>query len=110
MGGDAVYGEARLRGGAARLGRRQLGGQPQPGAHRLTLGRGYIAYNFTRPYAMRDNFAQMILDQLEFLKVLLALRVDASACPGADASAAPTAGSAATRARSWCPARAWAPI
>ncbi len=87
-GGDAVYGEGpayvvALRGygagsSAGTLNPERIGD--------LSAG-GYIAYNFTRPYAMRDNFAQMILDQIEFLKVLLALRVDASQCPGTDASA-----------------------
>lgn len=90
VGGDAVYGEGpayvvALRGWGAG----SSAGSLNPERIGSLSAEGYIAYNFTRPYAMRDNFGQMILDQLEFLKVLLALRIDASACPGADATAAP---------------------
>ncbi len=90
LGGDPVYGEGpgyvvALRGygagcSAGSLNPERIGD--------LSAG-GYIAYDFTRPYAMRDNFAQMILDQIEFLKVLLALHVDPSTCSGVDASASP---------------------
>lgn len=50
---------------------------------------GYLAYNFLNPVAMRDNFLQMVLEQIHFLKTLLSLRIDASLCPGTDASASP---------------------
>ncbi len=88
-GGDAVYGEGpayvvALRG----YGAGSSAGTLNPERIGSLSAEGYIAYNFTRPAAMRDNFAQMILDQIEFLKVLLSLRVDASQCPGADPAAA----------------------
>lgn len=50
---------------------------------------GYLAYNFLNPVALRDNFAQMILEQVQFLRALLALRIDPALCPQSDASAAP---------------------
>ncbi len=49
---------------------------------------GYLAYNFLNAAALRDNFAQMILEQVHFLSALLALRIDPALCPGTDASAA----------------------
>src|SRR5690606_34857453 len=50
---------------------------------------GYLAYNFLNPVALRDNFAQMVLEQVQFLRALLALRIDPALCPQSDASAAP---------------------
>src|SRR5207302_1586817 len=48
---------------------------------------GYIAYDFFNPVAMRDNFAQMILEMVLFRRLLLDLRIDPALCPGTDASA-----------------------
>jgi hypothetical protein len=50
---------------------------------------GYIAYDFFNPIAMRDNFAQMILEMVLFRRLLLDLRIDPALCPGTDASASP---------------------
>jgi hypothetical protein len=55
---------------------------------RLGLRGGYLAYNFLHPVAMRDNFHQMLLEQVHFLNLLLSLRIDPALCPGADASTA----------------------
>ncbi|MBI4614751.1 MAG: hypothetical protein HY720_14160 [Planctomycetes bacterium] len=48
---------------------------------------GYIPYNFFNPVAMRDNFFQMILELAQFRKMVLALAIEPSLCPGTDASA-----------------------
>jgi hypothetical protein len=50
---------------------------------------GYLAYNFLNPTAMRDNFIQMVLEQIQFRQLLLNLRIDPALCPGTDASASP---------------------
>ncbi|MCA8926340.1 MAG: hypothetical protein KDD82_31320 [Planctomycetes bacterium] len=50
---------------------------------------GYVNYNFLNATAMRDNFAQMVLEQVAFLRALERLRIDAALCPGTDASASP---------------------
>lgn len=50
---------------------------------------GYLAYNFLNPTAMRDNFIQMVLEQIQFRRLLLELRIDPALCPGTDASASP---------------------
>ena len=50
---------------------------------------GYLAYNFLNPVAMRDNFIQMVLEQIQFRRLLLSLRLDPALCPGTDASASP---------------------
>jgi hypothetical protein len=50
---------------------------------------GYAAYNVFNPVAMRDNFIQMVLEEVRFRKLLLNLRIDPSLCPGTDASASP---------------------
>ena len=77
---------------ASYMARRQWGSAAMAGP--LTeerIGSGNPAlriYNLGNPVAMRDNFAQMVIEQVFFRRLLLALRVDSSACPGADASAA----------------------
>ncbi|MGE0707232.1 MAG: hypothetical protein AB7N76_16530 [Planctomycetota bacterium] len=48
---------------------------------------GYLAYNFLNPVAMRDNFLQMVLEQVHFLNWLREVRIDPALCPGTDASA-----------------------
>jgi hypothetical protein len=50
---------------------------------------GYLAYNFLNPVAMRDNFIQMVLEQVHFLNWLVDQRIDPALCPGTDASASP---------------------
>jgi len=50
---------------------------------------GYVNYNFLNATAMRDNFAQMVLEQVAFVKALEGLRIDPALCPGTDASASP---------------------
>ena len=55
----------------------------------ILAGDGYLAYNFLNPVAMRDNFLQMILEQVHFRRLLLELRIDPALCPGTDASASP---------------------
>lgn len=50
---------------------------------------GYGAYTFFNPRAMRDNFAQMLIEQTRFLRLLETLRIDPAIAPGVDASAAP---------------------
>jgi hypothetical protein len=50
---------------------------------------GYGAYAFFHPRAMRDNFAQMLLEQTRFLAWLEQVSVDAARVPGVDASASP---------------------
>lgn len=49
---------------------------------------GYAVYDFTKPIAMRDNFAQSVLEHVLYKQLVLALRIDPTTCPGADASAA----------------------
>jgi pimeloyl-ACP methyl ester carboxylesterase len=50
---------------------------------------GFAMYAFFNPVAMRDNFFQAVLEHVLFRRLVLALRIDPSDCPGADASAAP---------------------
>ena len=66
-----------------------LAGHNGPGRIGLLSADGYANYNFMNPRAMRDNFRQMILEQVAFLRALEALRIDPALCPGTDASAAP---------------------
>ncbi len=56
----------------------------------LSLG-GHVAYDFFNPRAMRDNYTQLVAEQVLFRKLVGALRIDPALCPGADASAAPDA-------------------
>jgi hypothetical protein len=46
-----------------------------------------MAYNFLNAVAMRDNFRQMLFEQVQFKNLLLSLRIDPALCPGTDASA-----------------------
>lgn len=55
----------------------------------ILAGDGYLAYNFLNPTAMRYNFIQMVLEQIQFRQLLLNLRIDPALCPGTDASASP---------------------
>jgi hypothetical protein len=50
---------------------------------------GFAMYNFFNPPTLRDNFLQAVLEHVLFRKLVLALRLDASDCPGVDPSAAP---------------------
>lgn len=50
---------------------------------------GYGAYVFMNPPAMRDNFAQMLIEHARFLRLLETLEVDAALAPEVDASASP---------------------
>ena len=50
---------------------------------------GYIPYNFLNLQAMRDNFVQMVAEQILFRRLLNQLAIDVSDCPGADTSASP---------------------
>lgn len=50
---------------------------------------GYGAYAFFRPEAMRDNFAQMLLEQVHFANLLRELSVAPDRLPGVDLTAAP---------------------
>ncbi|MBN2360456.1 MAG: hypothetical protein JXR83_13460 [Deltaproteobacteria bacterium] len=45
---------------------------------------GYAAYNFFRPAVMRDNFLQMMLEQVHFLDLLRDLRIDAALLPAVE--------------------------
>jgi hypothetical protein len=49
---------------------------------------GYGAYTFTNPAAMRDNFAQMLIEHVRFLRLLDDLVVDQKLVPEVDAAAA----------------------
>lgn len=64
-------------------------GHMSPGRIGLLSADGYAAYNVLNPVAMRDNFVQMVLEQVHFRNLLLSLRIDPALCPGTDASAAP---------------------
>lgn len=64
-------------------------GHLSPGRIGLLSADGYAAYDVLNPNAMRDNFVQMILEQVHFRSLLLSLRIDPALCPGTDASAAP---------------------
>ncbi len=64
-------------------------GHMSPGRIGLLSADGYAAYNVFNPVAMRDNFVQMVLEQVHFRNLLLSLRIDPALCPGTDASAAP---------------------
>jgi hypothetical protein len=64
-------------------------GHMSPGRIGTLSADGYMAYNFFNPVAMRDNFKQMILEQVHFRNLLLHLRIDPALCPGVDASASP---------------------
>lgn len=44
---------------------------------------GYAAYVFFNPVAMRDNFRQMVLEQVHFLRLLEELRIDPALVPEA---------------------------
>lgn len=55
----------------------------------LWAGGGLTAYDFFNPITLRDNFRQMVLEQLLFLRAVLDLRIDPALCPGVDASASP---------------------
>jgi len=48
---------------------------------------GYAAYNVFNPVAHRDNYAQMVLEQVLFLSLLRALRVDPVLAPALDTPA-----------------------
>jgi len=48
---------------------------------------GYGAYVFMNPPAMRDNFAQMLIEHARFLRLLETIEIDASLAPEIDASA-----------------------
>jgi len=50
---------------------------------------GYIPYNFFNLQAMRDNFIQMVSEQILFRRLLTELSFPAADCPAADASAGP---------------------
>lgn len=50
---------------------------------------GHIAYDFFNPRAMRDNYTQLVAEQVLFRKLVEALRIDPALCAGADAGAAP---------------------
>ena len=60
-----------------------LAGAYSPDRIGLSALDGYGAYNFFNPRAMRDNFVQMILEQLLFLRLLEELVIDKSLVPGA---------------------------
>ncbi len=64
-------------------------GHMSPGRIGLLSADGYAAYNVFNPVAMRDNFVQMVLEQVHFRSLLLSLRIDPALCPGTDASASP---------------------
>lgn len=64
-------------------------GHMSPGRVGILSADGYANYNVLNPVAMRDNFIQMILEQVHFRNLLLSLRIDPSLCPGTDASASP---------------------
>lgn len=64
-------------------------GHMSPGRVGVLSADGYAAYNVVNPVAMRDNFVQMVLEQVHFKNLLLSLRIDPALCPGTDASAAP---------------------
>jgi hypothetical protein len=50
---------------------------------------GYGAYVFMNPPAMRDNFAQMLIEHARFLRLLETLTIDPALAPEIDASASP---------------------
>ncbi len=50
---------------------------------------GYGAYTFPNPAAMRDNFGQMLIEHVRFLRLLDTLVMDSSLVPDVDATAAP---------------------
>jgi hypothetical protein len=50
---------------------------------------GYGAYVFMNPPAMRDNFAQMLIEHARFLRLLETLAIDPALAPEIDASASP---------------------
>jgi len=54
----------------------------------ISLG-GYIPYNFFNLQAMRDNFIQMVAEQVLFRRLLSDMAFDVSDCTGADTSAGP---------------------
>lgn len=66
-----------------------VAGHMSPGRIGLLSADGYAAYNVLNPVAMRDNFVQMVLEQVHFRNLLLSLAIDPALCPGTDASAAP---------------------
>ena len=66
-----------------------MAGEYSPSRIGFMAADGYLAYNFLNPVAMRDNFVQMTLEQVHFLNMLLALRLDPALFPGTDASASP---------------------
>ncbi|MDP2340567.1 MAG: hypothetical protein Q8O67_06400 [Deltaproteobacteria bacterium] len=49
---------------------------------------GYGAYTFTNPAAMRDNFGQMLIEHVRFLRLLDELVIDPALVPEVDAAAA----------------------
>lgn len=63
-------------------------GHMSPGRVGILSGDGYANYNVLNPVAMRDNFVQMVLEQVHFRNMLMSLRIDPTLCPGTDASAA----------------------
>ncbi len=50
---------------------------------------GYGAYVFMNPRGMRDNFVQMLIEQVRFLRLIQTVEIDSALVPGVDASAAP---------------------
>lgn len=49
---------------------------------------GYGAYPFPNPAGMRDNFGQMLIEHVRFLRFLELIEIDAALVPEVDASAA----------------------
>ncbi|KAA3612424.1 MAG: hypothetical protein DWQ01_04565 [Planctomycetota bacterium] len=54
----------------------------------LASAGGYIVYNVFNPRAMRDNFKQLVLENLLYRRLLLQLAINPALCPLTDASAA----------------------